>query len=45
MPRYICFSCGKEISDESVKRKIRCLYCGGRMLYKGRQTTTKVKAR
>jgi len=45
MPKYICFSCGREIGDDSVSRKIRCLYCGGRMLYKKRATTTSVKAR
>jgi DNA-directed RNA polymerase subunit RPC12/RpoP len=45
MPKYVCFTCGKEMSDDTARRKIRCPYCGGRMLYKRRATATKVKAR
>ncbi|MBI2109769.1 DNA-directed RNA polymerase subunit P [Candidatus Woesearchaeota archaeon] len=41
---YKCFSCEKKIKEEYVKKKIRCVYCGSRILYKPRSITTKVKA-
>ncbi len=42
---YRCFFCGKEIKDESIKKKVRCIYCGSKILFKDRSVTTKVKAR
>jgi len=42
---YICFDCGKKIEDEHTSMKIRCLYCGGRILFKDRRTVVTVKAR
>ena len=45
MVSYKCFSCEKKVSDEYLRTKVRCPYCGGKMLYKERKATTKVKAR
>jgi DNA-directed RNA polymerase subunit RPC12/RpoP len=42
---YKCFDCGKEVGIEFLRKKVRCPYCGSKMLYKARTTTTKVKAR
>jgi len=44
MITYKCFDCQKKVSDTMLGRKIRCPYCGAKMLYKTRGTTTKVKA-
>ncbi|RLE47270.1 DNA-directed RNA polymerase subunit P [Candidatus Woesearchaeota archaeon] len=44
MTTYTCFICGKKVSDELRGKRIRCPYCGSKVLYKSRQTTTKVKA-
>ncbi len=45
MVHYTCFSCGKEVGDEYLRTRVRCPYCGSKMLYKERTATTKVKAR
>ncbi|MCB9362006.1 DNA-directed RNA polymerase subunit P [Candidatus Woesearchaeota archaeon] len=45
MVHYKCFSCGKKVSDEYTKKRVRCPYCGSKILYKPREITTKVKAR
>jgi DNA-directed RNA polymerase subunit RPC12/RpoP len=45
MATYKCFSCGKAIKPEYVKKKIRCPYCGYKILYKSRTISVKVKAR
>ncbi len=43
---YICFNCGGTVKADEVVRRIRCLYCGGRILYKKRPKIVKsVKAR
>ncbi len=44
MASYKCFNCDKKVGEEYLRTKVRCPYCGGRMLYKERKTTTKVKA-
>ena len=36
---------GKVIKPEYVKKKIRCPYCGYKILYKSRTVTVKLKAR
>lgn len=33
---YRCLNCGKEISAEDVKKRIRCPFCGYRILMKKR---------
>ncbi|MBI1973162.1 DNA-directed RNA polymerase subunit P [Candidatus Woesearchaeota archaeon] len=42
---YKCFSCEKIIKQDYVKKKIRCPYCGYKILYKPRTTTVKILAR
>jgi DNA-directed RNA polymerase subunit RPC12/RpoP len=44
MVKYTCFTCSKKISTEMMGKRVRCPYCGAKMLYKSRSTTTKVKA-
>jgi DNA-directed RNA polymerase subunit P len=42
---YKCLKCGKDIEMERVKDKIRCPYCGYRIIYKDTpKTIKKVKA-
>ncbi|MBI1969826.1 DNA-directed RNA polymerase subunit P [Candidatus Woesearchaeota archaeon] len=45
MVAYKCFHCNKEVSTEYLRKKVRCPYCGSKMLYKPRGITAKVKAR
>lgn len=45
MTLYKCFNCEKEIKEDYVKKKIRCPYCGSKILYKPRTVSSKVKAR
>jgi len=45
MVSYRCFDCNKRVSVEYLRKKIRCPYCGSKMLFKPRQVATKVKAR
>ncbi|MBI2575663.1 DNA-directed RNA polymerase subunit P [Candidatus Woesearchaeota archaeon] len=45
MAEYKCFSCEKKVSPDYLKKKVRCPYCGSKILYKPRTQTTKVKAR
>ncbi|MBU0472474.1 MAG: DNA-directed RNA polymerase subunit P [Nanoarchaeota archaeon] len=45
MSAYKCFNCNKTISDTQIRKRVRCLYCGSKIIFKERETTTKVKAR
>ncbi|HIH38220.1 DNA-directed RNA polymerase subunit P [Candidatus Woesearchaeota archaeon] len=45
MVSYKCFECNKKVADSYVKKRVRCPYCGSKVLFKPRQTTTKVLAR
>jgi DNA-directed RNA polymerase subunit RPC12/RpoP len=45
MVKYICFSCNKKVGDDFIRKRVRCPYCGSKILYKERLVTTKVKAR
>ncbi|MBU0758490.1 MAG: DNA-directed RNA polymerase subunit P [Nanoarchaeota archaeon] len=45
MVLYKCFYCSKEIEVNAMRKKVRCPYCGSKLLYKLRLSTTKVKAR
>ncbi|MBU5574979.1 MAG: DNA-directed RNA polymerase subunit P [Candidatus Aenigmatarchaeota archaeon] len=38
---YKCISCGKEISEEQLRGRIRCMYCGFRILMKKRPNVIK----
>lgn len=42
---YKCFICNKKVPDSYVKKKVRCPFCGGKLLFKPRTIITKVKAR
>ena len=43
---YKCYSCGKEVTQEDIMKRIRCPYCGGKILFKKRpETVKKIKAR
>jgi len=44
MVLHKCFECDKEIKEEYIKKKIRCPYCGSKILYKPRIISSKVKA-
>lgn len=45
MSAYKCFECEKTVKEDYTKKRVRCPYCGSKMLYKARVTNTKVKAR
>ncbi len=43
---YNCFNCDAKISiKDYLKKRIRCPYCGSKILYKQRSVNSKVKAR
>ncbi len=43
---YKCLKCAKEVDDDQLKEKIRCPFCGYRILMKERpKTSSKVSAR
>lgn len=44
MMSYKCLGCGKEVKQEYIKKKVRCPYCGYKILYKARSVVTKVRA-
>lgn len=44
MTGYKCFGCSKEVRVEYAKKKVRCPYCGSKVLYKSRTMPTVVKA-
>ena len=43
MTKYKCFDCNSKVS--LTGKRIRCPYCGSKMLFKPRTKTTKIKAR
>ena len=45
MVEYKCFDCNKKIPQNLLRRRIRCPYCGSKILFKSRTVATKVKAR
>lgn len=45
MAEYKCFFCGKKVGEEYIRKRIRCPYCGSKMLYKPRKVATKILAR
>ncbi|MCK5107572.1 MAG: DNA-directed RNA polymerase subunit P [Nanoarchaeota archaeon] len=44
MTEYKCFDCNKKIPTNLIRRRIRCPYCGSKILFKPRTQPTKVKA-
>jgi len=45
MVTYKCFNCEKVVKQEYLKKKIRCPYCGSKILFKPRTISSKVTAR
>ncbi len=45
MVEYKCFDCNKRVSKDYIRKRVRCPYCGGKILFKPRTVITKVKAR
>jgi len=45
MVLYKCFNCNKKVAESYIKKKIRCPYCGSKIIFKPRTTPTKLKAR
>lgn len=45
MAEYKCFSCNKKIGPDYLRKKVRCPYCGSKILFKPREVSKKVKAR
>jgi len=45
MAKYACFSCNKRISEDLMSgKRVRCPYCGSKILFKPRTMATKIKA-
>jgi DNA-directed RNA polymerase subunit P len=44
MVKYKCFKCDKDIKEEYVKKRVRCPYCGSKILFKPRVVSSNVKA-
>ncbi|MBI2663009.1 DNA-directed RNA polymerase subunit P [Candidatus Woesearchaeota archaeon] len=44
MKSYKCVHCENMVKLEYIRKKIRCPYCGGKILYKVRNVPTEVKA-
>ncbi|HZX12566.1 MAG TPA: DNA-directed RNA polymerase subunit P [Candidatus Nanoarchaeia archaeon] len=44
MVAYKCIECQKEIDHSTVKKRVRCPFCGSKILYKPRTTNTIVDA-
>ncbi|MBR9676191.1 DNA-directed RNA polymerase subunit P [Candidatus Woesearchaeota archaeon] len=45
MSEYKCFDCNKKVADTYTRKKVRCPYCGSKILYKPRTINTHHKAR
>ena len=44
MVNYLCLECQKEIPHDTVKKRIRCPFCGSKILYKPRVTSSTIDA-
>jgi DNA-directed RNA polymerase subunit RPC12/RpoP len=42
---YKCFSCNKIIAEQYIKKKVRCPYCGSKVVFKARTQEVTIKAR
>lgn len=45
MSEYKCFHCNKVIRESHIKRRVRCIYCGSKIVFKERGAVTTVRAR
>lgn len=46
MVKYACFNpkCNRRIPEDMLGRRVRCPYCGEKILYKPRTVAAKVRA-
>ncbi|MGV8162648.1 MAG: DNA-directed RNA polymerase subunit P [Candidatus Nanoarchaeia archaeon] len=44
MTEYVCFSCNKQLNEVQIKKRVRCPYCGSKIVFKRRVVSTKVDA-
>ncbi|USN45672.1 MAG: DNA-directed RNA polymerase subunit P [Candidatus Woesearchaeota archaeon] len=44
MAEYRCFFCKRTISEDHVRRRVRCIYCGSKILFKPRTVETTIEA-
>jgi len=44
MVAYKCLDCQKEVDHNLVKKRVRCPYCGSKILHKQRATMSYVDA-
>ncbi len=44
MTEYKCFSCNKIVTPEQMRKRVRCIYCGSKVLFKTRTIPKVVKA-
>jgi DNA-directed RNA polymerase subunit RPC12/RpoP len=44
MAEYVCFSCNKQLNEAQMKKRVRCPYCGSKIVFKKRVISTKVDA-
>jgi len=44
MALYKCADCGKEIDPNLLRKRVRCPYCGSKVLVKQRHMPKKIKA-
>ena len=45
MAEYKCFGCNKIVGENYLRKKVRCPYCGSKIIYKPRSIVTHNKAR
>jgi len=43
MVTYKCFKCGKKVNEKELEKRFVCPECGGRIFYKIRNKTRKLK--
>ncbi|MEM1687971.1 MAG: DNA-directed RNA polymerase subunit P [Nanopusillaceae archaeon] len=43
---YLCINCGRKVPHDQIKKRVKCPYCGGKILIKTRSNFVKhIKAR
>ena len=45
MTEYKCFECNKKVATDYLRKRVRCPYCGSKILFKPRTVTTKIKSK
>ena len=45
MAEYKCFDCNKKVAMDYLRKRVRCPYCGSKILFKSRNFNTKIKSR